>query len=305
MTKDIMLFVLFLAVLLLCAWPLGKYMARVFNYEKTCGERFFAPLENIFYKMAKVDPRTEMPWKEYCLNLIIFNALGMLSLFVLQLTQAFLPLNPQQLPNVETWHLAFNTAASFMTNTNWQAYSGETTLSYLTQMLGLTVQNFLSAATGAAVAIALIRGLVRKNTGELGNFWADIIRCTTRILLPICVVATLLLVSQGVIQNLNPYVDVQTVEGAQQTIAMGPVASQEAIKELGTNGGGFFNANSSHPFENPTPWSNFLEMFLILVIPTGLLFTFGEMCKDKKTRLCCFGIHAASFCFDVGSLLCF
>lgn len=173
MTKDIMLFVLFLAVLLLCAWPLGKYMARVFNYEKTCGERFFAPLENIFYKMAKVDPRTEMPWKEYCLNLIIFNALGMLSLFVLQLTQAFLPLNPQQLPNVETWHLAFNTAASFMTNTNWQAYSGETTLSYLTQMLGLTVQNFLSAATGAAVAIALIRGLVRKNTGELGNFWAD------------------------------------------------------------------------------------------------------------------------------------
>ena len=162
MTKDIMLFVLFLAVLLLCAWPLGKYMARVFNYEKTCGERFFAPLENIFYKMAKVDPRTEMPWKEYCLNLIIFNALGMLSLFVLQLTQAFLPLNPQQLPNVETWHLAFNTAASFMTNTNWQAYSGETTLSYLTQMLGLTVQNFLSAATGAAVAIALIRGLVRK-----------------------------------------------------------------------------------------------------------------------------------------------
>ena len=282
MTKDIMLFVLFLAVLLLCAWPLGKYMARVFNYEKTCGERFFAPLENIFYKMAKVDPRTEMPWKEYCLNLIIFNALGMLSLFVLQLTQAFLPLNPQQLPNVETWHLAFNTAASFMTNTNWQAYSGETTLSYLTQMLGLTVQNFLSAATGAAVAIALIRGLVRKNTGELGNFWADIIRCTTRILLPICVVATLLLVSQGVIQNLNPYVDVQTVEGAQQTIAMGPVASQEAIKELGTNGGGFFNANSSHPFENPTPWSNFLEMFLILVIPTGLLFTFGEMCKDKK-----------------------
>ncbi len=239
MTKDIMLFVLFLAVLLLCAWPLGKYMARVFNYEKTCGERFFAPLENIFYKMAKVDPRTEMPWKEYCLNLIIFNALGMLSLFVLQLTQAFLPLNPQQLPNVETWHLAFNTAASFMTNTNWQAYSGETTLSYLTKMLGLTVQNFLSAATGAAVAIALIRGLVRKNTGELGNFWADIIRCTTRILLPICVVATLLLVSQGVIQNLNPYVDVQTVEGAQQTIAMGPVASQEAIKELGTNGGVF------------------------------------------------------------------
>ena len=272
MTKDIMLFVLFLAVLLLCAWPLGKYMVRVFNYEKTCGERFFAPLENIFYKMAKVDPRAEMPWKEYCLNLIIFNALGMLSLFVLQLTQAFLPLNPQQLPNVETWHLAFNTAASFMTNTNWQAYSGETTLSYLTQMLGLTVQNFLSAATGAAVAIALIRGLVRKNTGELGNFWADIIRCTTRILLPICVVVTLLLVSQGVIQNLNPYVDVQTVEGAQQTIAMGPVASQEAIKELGTNGGGFFNANSSHPF----------EMFLILVIPTGLLFTFGEMCKDKK-----------------------
>ena len=295
-----MLFVLFLAVLLLCAWPLGKYMARVFNYEKTCGERFFAPLENIFYKMAKVDPRAEMPWKEYCLNLIIFNALGMLSLFVLQLTQAFLPLNPQQLPNVETWHLAFNTAASFMTNTNWQAYSGETTLSYLTQMLGLTVQNFLSAATGAAVAIALIRGLVRKNTGELGNFWADIIRCTTRILLPICVVATLLLVSQGVIQNLNPYVDVQTVEGAQQTIAMGPVASQEAIKELGTNGGGYFGVNSSHPLENPTYLSNMVECWSILIIPMAMVFALGFYSNRKKLAYSIFGVMLFAYLAGVG-----
>lgn len=282
MVNDLMLFGLFMVVLLILAWPLGKYMAKVFNFEHTVLEPVFQPMEKLIYRVSGIDERMEMNWKQYAGALLCFNFFGMLLVFCLQLFQDKLPFNPENLPSVETWHLALNTAVSFMTNTNWQAYGGETTMSYFTQMAALTVQNFLSAATGLAVAVALIRGLIRKTGKGIGNFWADSVRAVVYVLLPLSILFSLVLVEQGVIQNLSPYATVQTLEGAEQKIAMGPVASQEAIKMLGTNGGGFFNANSAHPFENPTPLTNFLEMLSIFLLPAALVLTFGSMCKDKR-----------------------
>ena len=230
---------------------------------------------------AKGNIASGMNWKQYTLAIVLFNVIGFLALFILQLVQGNLPLNPQAMGGV-TWDLAMNTAISFMTNTNWQAYGGESTMSYLTQMLGMSLQNFLSAATGIAVAFALMRGLVLKKSAHLGNAWVDLWRCNIYILLPIATIIALLLMSQGVVQTLSTYMDVQTLQGDTQTIALGPVASQEAIKMLGTNGGGFFNANSAHPFENPTPFSNLIQMLAIFLIPTSLCFCLGKMSGNLK-----------------------
>lgn len=284
MSTDLILFIVFFVVIIGLGLPLGKYMANVFKGGTSKLEMVFAPIEKFFYRLGGIDDsgKKEMNWQRYALAVIYFNLAGVILLFIIQLCQQLLPLNPQKFTSVETWHLAFNTAVSFMTNTNWQAYGGESSLSYFTQMTGLTVQNFLSAATGIAVAIALIRGLTRNETKYIGNFWTDMVRCVVRILLPISIIGAILLMQQGVIQNFNTYVNATTVEGTEQVIAMGPVASQEAIKLLGTNGGGFFNANSAHPFENPTPLTNFIEMVLIFLIPMGLVFTFGNMAGNKK-----------------------
>ena len=230
---------------------------------------------------SKGNVASGMNWKQYVLAIVLFNIIGFLALFILQLVQGNLPLNPQAMTGV-TWDLAMNTAISFMTNTNWQAYSGESTMSYLTQMMGMSLQNFLSAATGIAVAFALMRGLVFKKSAHLGNAWIDLWRCNIYILLPIATIIALLLMSQGVVQTLSTYMDVQTLQGDTQTIALGPVASQEAIKMLGTNGGGFFNANSAHPFENPTPFSNLIQMLAIFLIPTSLCFCLGKMSGNLK-----------------------
>ena len=230
---------------------------------------------------AKGNVASGMNWKQYALAIVWFNILGFLALFILQLAQGNLPLNPQAMTGV-TWDLAMNTAISFMTNTNWQAYGGESTMSYLTQMMGMSLQNFLSAATGIAVAFALMRGLIFKKSAHLGNAWVDLWRCNIYILLPIATIIALLLMSQGVVQTLSTYMDVQTLQGDTQTIALGPVASQEAIKMLGTNGGGFFNANSAHPFENPTPFSNLIQMLAIFLIPTSLCFCLGKMSGNLK-----------------------
>lgn len=273
--------VLFLVLLLLLAVPLGRYMARVFSGERTFLDPVLKPLEGLIYRLTGVDAAHEMNWREYAAMLLLFNFLGMVALYLLQRLQAWLPLNPQGFSAVPP-DLAFNTAASFMTNTNWQAYGGESTMGYLTQMAGLTVQNFLSAATGIAVVVALTRGLARRTATTIGNFWVDLTRATVRVLLPLSLVLALVLVSQGVIQNLSHYLTVTTLEGGRQTLALGPVASQEAIKELGTNGGGFFNANSAHPFENPTPLTNLLEMLAILVIPAGLTITYGRMVGNRR-----------------------
>ncbi|HHY99236.1 MAG TPA: potassium-transporting ATPase subunit KdpA [Firmicutes bacterium] len=280
-TWDILQMILFLAVLIGITAPLGSYIERVFAGRRTSLDRIMRPVEKLIYRATGVDEKEEMNWKGYALAVLFFNFAGMLVLYLLQRLQGHLPLNPQRFGPVAP-DLAFNTAASFMTNTNWQAYSGEKTMSYLTQMAGLTVQNFVSAATGIAVAIALIRGIVRHTAKSIGNFWVDLTRSVLWVLIPISFVLALVLVSQGAIQNLHPYITMQTVEGGSQTIAMGPVASQEAIKVLGTNGGGFFNANSSHPFENPTPLSNFLEMLAIFAIPAALTYTFGKMAGDTR-----------------------
>ena len=272
---------LFIVLLLGLAIPLGHYMAHVFKGESTFISGVLRPLEKMIYRLTGINENQEMNWWQYFTTLLIFNLLGMAALFLLQLIQGILPLNPQGLgaPKLD---LAFNTAVSFITNTNWQSYSGESTMSYFTQMAGMTVQNYLSAATGIAVAIALIRGLTRRTAQTIGDFWVDMTRCVLYILLPLSILVSILLVSQGVIQNLSPYLTVNTLEGAKQTIAMGPVASQEAIKMIGTNGGGFFNANSAHPFENPTPLTNLIEMLSILIIPAGLTFTFGKMTGDTR-----------------------
>ncbi len=282
MRNDLILFALFFVVLFAMAWPLGKYMTRVFNSEKTYLDGLFHPLEKGLYRLTNIDTSKEMTWKQYASGVIWFNLLGAVFVFVIELLQDQLPFNPENLPAVTSWHLAFNTAVSFMTNTNWQAYSGETTMSYFTQMVALTVQNFLSAATGLAVAVAFIRGITRKTTNVIGNFWFDVVRSVVYILLPLSILFSVVLVQQGVPQTLTSYMSVQTLEGTEQTIAVGPVASQEAIKMIGTNGGGFFNANSAHPFENPTPLTNFLEMLSIFLIPAGLVFAFGHMVGDRR-----------------------
>ena len=241
-----------------------------------------------------VDAKREMDWKRYAVSVVLFSAVGTVIVYALQRLQGGLPLNPQDFPGT-TSDLAYNTATSFASNTNWQAYGGETTMSYLTQMLGLTVQNFVSAATGIAVLIALIRGFTRRSTSDLGNFWVDLTRCTLWILMPLAIILTVLLVSQGVIQNLDSYKEVTTLEGAKQILAMGPAASQIAIKQLGTNGGGFFNVNSAMPFENPTPFSNFLEVVAIFLIPAGLTYTFGKMVKDTRQGWAIFAAMSVLF----------
>jgi K+-transporting ATPase ATPase A chain len=266
----------YFAVILLLTKPLGAYMHAVFEGEGALTKRVFAPVERVIYRVFFVDEKAEMDWKRYALSMVMFSTISMFAAYLILRTQGSLPLNPQDLPD-NSAHLSFNTAASFTSNTNWQSYGGETTMSYLSQMLALTVQNFVSASVGIIVVIVLIRGFVRKSTTDLGNFWVDLTRCILWIMLPLSIALALLLVSQGVIQNFSSYKEVTTVEGAQQVLAMGPAASQIAIKQLGTNGGGFFNANSSVPFENPTPFSNFLEVVAIFLIPAALTYTFGKM----------------------------
>lgn len=259
----------------------GAYMANVFSGNAVWAQRLFGWVENLCYRAGGVDPQEEMSWGVYAKNLLYFNLFGFAFVFLLQLVQGYLPLNPHNVGTVSV-PLAFNTAISFVTNTNWQSYSGETTLSYLTQMLGLTSQNFLSAATGMAALVTLARGLSRKTVATVGNFWADLVRMVVYLLLPLSLIMAVVLVGEGVIQTFSPYAAVTTLENGEQTIPLGPVASQVAIKQLGTNGGGFFNANSAHPFENPTPFSNVLEMLAILLIPAASLYTYGAMVGAKK-----------------------
>jgi K+-transporting ATPase ATPase A chain len=280
-TLELLQIIIYFGLLIVCTPLLGGYMAQVFGGERTLLTPLLRPLETGVYRLAGVNADEEQNWRQYALALLIFNIIGFLLLFLLQVFQGSLPLNPAGLANVEP-ALAFNTATSFMTNTNWQSYAGETTLSYLAQMVGLAVQNFVSAATGIAVVIALTRGLARKTAATLGNFWSDLVCTTLYVLLPLAVVLALLLVSQGVIQNFNAPVAATTLTGETQTLHQGPAASQIAIKQLGTNGGGFFNTNSSHPYENPTPLSNFLQMFAILLIPAALTFTYGKMVGSTR-----------------------
>lgn len=268
---------IYIASLLLLTPLLGLYMANVFEGKIRIGQRS----EKAIYRICGIDGNQSMDWLDYAKAVLFFNLLGFLFLFVVQIIQAHLPFNPFKLPNVK-WDLAFNTAVSFMTNTNWQSYSGETTLSYLTQMLGLTVQNFLSAATGIAVFLAFTRGLINKSVSTLGNFWVDVVRSLIYLLIPLSIVAAIVLTGQGVVQTFAPYKEITTLQGAKQVLPLGPAASQVAIKQLGTNGGGYFGSNSTHPFENPTPLSNFLEMLLILLIPAALTYTYGIMIKNRK-----------------------
>lgn len=281
MITDVSMLAVFLVLLLVVAWPLGRYLAKVYSGEKTIFDKVLNPIAKVIYRLGGVDDKQKMNWRQYAGALMAFNVFGMILVFLIQVFQDVLPWNPANLPPVAE-DLAFNTAASFMTNTNWQSYSGESMVSYFTQMAALTVQNFLSAATGMVVAVALIRGLVQKKTTSLGNFGVDMVRSVLWVLLPLSIIVGMIFVQQGVIQNLSPYVTVDTLEGGQQTIAMGPVASQESIKLLGTNGGGFFGANSAHPFENPTPFTNFLETFCIILIPTAMVFMFGHMVGDRR-----------------------
>jgi len=272
---------LFCAVILALTRPLGGFMTRLFAGERTFLSPILGPVETGFYRLAGVDARSGQHWLSYATAMLVFNAAGALLLFALQRGQGALPLNPQGLPGVGP-ELAFNTAISFVTNTNWQSYAGESTMSYLTQMAGLAVQNFLSAATGIALALALVRGFAARSAKQIGNFWADMTRATLYLLLPLSIIAALFFVWQGVPQNFDAYTVATTLEGAQQTIAQGPVASQLAIKMLGTNGGGFFNANSAHPFENPTALSNFVQMLLIFAIGAGLTNLFGRTVGDER-----------------------
>jgi K+-transporting ATPase ATPase A chain len=298
---------LFLAVVLLVTKPLGVFMARVFSRGRTFMDPVLLPVERFLYRVTGVDENHEMRWTEYATSMLLFSLVSMLVLYLMERLQAYLPFNPQRLGAVTPAHLAFNTAASFTTNTNWQAYAGETTMSYFTQMAGLAYHNFVSAATGIALAIAFIRGIARRQTQTIGNFWVDFVRSSLWILLPFCVVGALVLVSQGVVQNLRPYDTVKLIEPmkvqkigvdgkpvldslgnpvmdtvTEQTIAQGPVASQEIIKEFGTNGGGFFNANSAHPFENPTPLTNFIELVSIFAISSALTYTLGRMTGSQR-----------------------
>jgi K+-transporting ATPase ATPase A chain len=309
---------LFFALVLAVAKPMGVFMTKVFSRERTFLDPVMRPVEKLLYRLTWVDETREMRWTEYSIAMLLFSAVSMLVLYLLQRVQHGLPWNPQGFANVAP-DLAFNTAASFTTNTNWQFYSGENTMSYLTQMAGMAYHNFVSAAVGIALAVAFIRGIARKEMETLGNFWVDMTRATLWVLLPGCLVYSMLLISQGVIQNLKPYDAVKLVEPQQvqkvqdgkpvvgpdgkpvmetltdQVIAMGPIASQEAIKMLGTNGGGFLGANSAHPFENPTPFSNLLEMFSIFVIPAGLTYTLGRMTGSQRHGWAVFAAMAVLF----------
>ena len=272
---------LYLLLVLAITKPLGAYMQRVFDGERTLLSPVLRPLEALIYRLCGVDENAEQRWTGYTAAMLLFNLAGMLVLYGFERLQGFLPLNPTGLGGVPP-DLAFNTAVSFTTNTNWQSYVPETTMSYLTQMSGLAFHNFISAATGIAIAIALVRGLARRSAATLGSFWVDVVRSILYVLLPISIIFALVLVWQGVPQNFNDYTLVTTVEGATQTIAQGPVASQEIIKEAGTNGGGFFNANSAHPYENPNPLTNFIEMLAIFAISAGLTYSFGRMVGDTR-----------------------
>lgn len=280
-----------LAFALLIAVPLlGKYMSLIFDdHPPVWPSRYLGWIEKGIYRLCSIDSTLEMNWKSYAKALLCFNLIGFIFLFFLLIGQQRLPFNPQHFPGV-SWMAAFNTSISFVTNTNWQNYAGETTLSYLTQFLGLTVQNFMSAATGNAVLLALIRGIKRRSTSLIGNFWVDLTRTVVYLLLPLAMILTLFLVSQGVIQNFQPYQNVELWEKGSQILPMGPVASQVAIKQLGSNGGGFFNTNSAHPFENPTPFSNFLELFAILCLPLATIYMYGLMIKSKKQSLVILGV---------------
>ena len=306
---------LFLFITFLVAKPMGVYMARVFSHEKTFFDPIARPLERLLYRLTGVDEKKEMRWTEYAVAMLLFSAVSMIVLYLIERLQQYLPWNPQHFGGV-TPDLAFNTAASFTTNTNWQSYVPETTMSYLTQMAGLAYHNFASAALGIAIAVAVIRGIARREMETIGNFWVDFTRAILWLLLPLSIVAALVLCSQGVIQDLRPYdkaafINPQTVQQTgpdgktttqtvtEQMIAQGPVASQEAIKELGTNGGGFFNSNSAHPFENPTPFSNFFEMFLIFAIPSGLTYTLGRMTGSQRHGWAVWGAMAALFLVGV------
>lgn len=280
-TLDIIQVVLFFTLIIAITPFLGNYMSKVFTGKRHILIPVLGWLERLTYRFTGVNPDEESNWKSYTYGLLIFNLIGFVFVFLIQLFQAFLPLNPAHLANV-TWHSAFNTAVSFMTNTNWQGYAGETTLSFFVQMIGLTVQNFVSAATGIAVLMALIRGISRKTTDKLGNFWTDLTRSVLYVLLPLSIILSIMLVGQGVVQNFKAHETVETLQGTRQVIPMGPAASQIAIKQLGSNGGGFFNANSAHPFENPTPFSNLLEMLAILLIPASLTYTYGKMMGSLK-----------------------
>ena len=309
-TRFAFLALLILGAVIACAKPLGQYIANVMEGRATFASRIGGPLERLIYRVCGTDPSQEMTWACYAISLLVFNLLGALVIYALQRLQPWLPLNPQHLAGV-TADSSFNTAVSFVTNTDWQGYSGESTMSYLTQMAGLTVQNYLSAATGLAVAVVLIRGFIRHSTDRIGNFWVDVTRSSLYLLLPLSIVLALVLVGQGVIQNLDSYKTATTIESLPfdnpktdaegnaikddkgnavtesvttqaQTLPMGPVASQESIKELGTNGGGFFNANSAHPYENPTTLSNVLEIAAIFLIPFALTYTFGSMVGDTR-----------------------
>jgi K+-transporting ATPase ATPase A chain len=293
----------FFLLILLLTKPLGSYMARVFQGKQTIFSFVLRPVERLIYRLSGVDENIEQRWTQYTGSLLAFSFFSFLFVYVIQKLQGWLPLNPMgfgtshALSNATpvTPDLAFNTAVSFVTNTNWQAYGGETTLSYLVQMAALTVQNFASAAVGIAVAIALVRGFARHNADAIGNFWVDLTRAVVHVLLPISLIAAIFFLSQGVVQNLKPYTVATTVEGAKQTIAQGPVASQLAIKMLGTNGGGFFNANSAHPFENPTPLANFVQIILIFLIPAGLTYTFGKMVGDTRQGWALFAAMSVLF----------
>src|SRR5438477_6715999 len=311
---------LFLALVFLVTKPMGIYMTRVFSREKTFVDPVLRPIERLLYRVTAVDEDREMRWTEYAISMLLFSAVSMLVLYLMQRLQGYLPFNPQKLGAVNPAHVAFNTAASFTTNTNWQAYSGETTMSYFTQMAGLAYHNFISAAVGIALAIALVRGIARREKETIGNFWVDLVRCCLWVLLPFCVVGSSVLVSQGVVQNLKAYDTVKILEPQQvakvdangkpvigpdgkpasdtvttQTIAQGPVASQEIIKDFGTNGGGFFNENSSHPFENPTPLTNLIELVAIFAIGSGLTYTLGRMTGSQAHGWAVWGAMAVLF----------
>jgi len=297
--NGILQLAVYFLLLLAITKPVGVYMTRVFSGEKTFVSRVLGPVERLIYKICRVDASAEQRWTTYTAAMLIFSVVSLLLLYALQRLQFYLPFNPQQFTGVAP-DLSFNTAVSFTTNTNWQAYSGESTMSYLVQMVGLAFHNFVSAATGIVLAIAFIRGIARRESKTIGNFWVDLTRCSLYVLLPLCIIGALALVSQGVVQNLRPYTQVALIEPqeitktdsdtgeekkeiqSEQTIAQGPVASQEIIKELGTNGGGFFNANSAHPFENPTPLSNFVEILAIFSIGSGLTYTLGRMTGNQR-----------------------
>jgi potassium-transporting ATPase potassium-binding subunit len=295
-------FVVFFAVLLILMRPLGLYIARVLQGEKTFLDPVLRPVERLLYRICGIQAEQEMSWQQYSVALLLFSLVSLLLTYLIERAQSWLPWNPQHLPGVAP-ATAFNTAASFTTNTNWQVYTPETTMTYFTQMAGLAYHNFLSAAIGIAVAVALVRGIARKQSATIGNFWVDTTRTVLWILLPICLVVAPVLIGQGVIQNLKPYTTITTVQHGSQTLAQGPVASQEVIKELGTNGGGFFNANSGHPFENPTPFTNFLEMELIFLIPASLTVTLGKMTGSAGHGWAVFAAMAALF--FAGFLVCY